>query len=86
MSSADTLIPVKTAVNSAVDYVREFGDLFPNPSRVRLEETEFDGSSEDWIITLSFEEVPFSNYRIYKQFRVNAHTGAVAAMKMKARE
>ena len=84
-ASVATLIPVKQAVQNAVAYVREFGDMFPYKDSARLEETELDDQRDEWLITISFDAPsdflgPMSK-RVYKVFHVNGHTGEVTAMK-----
>jgi len=85
------MIDVKSAVRTAIQYLQEFHEFIPARS-LRLEETELtdDGS---WLITLSTEDpdsppvvlAPFSRSgsRIYKQFRIDADTGAVKSMKVR---
>ena len=78
------MIDVRTAVRKAVEYVREFQDYLPQ-SDVRLEETEY-VEPDLWLITLSFtEDVPFiTDRRTYKEFRIDADTGDVKAMKVRS--
>jgi hypothetical protein len=76
------MIDVKTAVQQAIDYVREFADLLP-PRDLRLEETELTDDG-DWLITLSFVENPVIQNRSYKAFRINGETGAVISMKVRS--
>ena len=78
------MINVRTAVRKAVEYVREFQDYLPQ-SDVRLEETEY-VEPDLWLITLSFtEDVPFiTDRRTYKEFRIDADTGDVKAMKVRS--
>ncbi|HEY4941584.1 MAG TPA: hypothetical protein VII56_09150 [Rhizomicrobium sp.] len=86
-TEADTLIPVKQAVQNALAYVREFGDLFPSLSGARLEETEFDDERHEWVITMSFEESAlYGGGRLYKIFRVDAASGDVTAMRYRRPE
>src|SRR5437879_5827179 len=58
--SEDTVIPVKQAVDAALEYIRNFGGMFPDTYNVRLEETEIDDQDNDWLITLSFVENPIT--------------------------
>ena len=82
------MIDIKTAVQKAVEYVREFQDYLPR-SDIRLEETEFVDPGL-WEITLSFLEsgsVPVLGIparRIYKIFRIDAETGDVKSMKVRS--
>lgn len=61
---------------------------------VLLEEVELSDDRKQWLITIGFEVEPREttdrllaalkrNQRRYKQFRVDAETGEVAAMKMR---
>jgi|APDOM4702015191_1054821.scaffolds.fasta_scaffold646921_2 hypothetical protein len=79
------MINVKTAVRKAVEYVQEFQDYLPQRD-VRLEETEFDETGI-WLITLSFPSgniLPLGPARDYKEFRIDAETGEVTAMKVRS--
>jgi len=79
------MINVKTAVRKAVEYVQEFQDYLPQRD-VRLEETEYDDAGI-WLITLSFparDVLPFGSARDYKEFRIDAATGEVTAMKVRS--
>jgi hypothetical protein len=83
---------VKSAVRIAIQYLQEFHEFIPAHS-IRLEETEYDDNGY-WLITLSTlsPEDPsgilapprfFPSKRIYKQFRIDAETGEVKAMKVR---
>jgi len=78
------MIDVRTAVRKALAYVREFQDYLPQ-SDIRLEETEY-VEPDLWLITLSFpEDVPLiTDRRTYKEFRIDAETGDVKAMKVRS--
>ncbi len=80
------MIDVKTAVQRAVEYVREFQDYLPR-SDIRLEETEF-VDPNIWQITLSLSDalpvLGIPGGRIYKMFRINADTGQVVSMKARS--
>lgn len=78
------MLNVKQAVGAAIEYVKEFGDVFPFRD-ARLEETEFDRESGTWWITLSFldRENPLLTSRINKLFEVSADTGVIKSMKTK---
>jgi hypothetical protein len=73
------MITVKQAVASAIEYVDEFGHLLPR-ANLRLEETEFEESTNTWLITLSFSENLLGEGRTYKLFRVDAETGQIKSM------
>lgn len=75
-------IPVKKAVQNALEYMREFSDIIPNQSTTRLEETDYDDDRDDWLVTISYDLDPFGGgERTYKLFRIDAKTGEVTAMK-----
>jgi hypothetical protein len=79
----DTKVDVKTAVRKAIEYVREFQDYFPITD-VRLEETEF-VEPASWHITLSFSgDAVWGLQRNYKILRIDANTGDVVSMKIRA--
>jgi hypothetical protein len=73
------MLEVRDAVKAAIAYINEFSD-FINPVDARLEETEFDDSSNEWLITLSLVENAFSGARTYKLFRIDVF-GKVKSMK-----
>lgn len=86
-------IGVKDAVRIAMNYLAEFEDFIPIRD-VRLEETEYDDSG-DWLITLSAIDRPGGelgdlaaalggNKRNHKIFRIDAFTGNVKSMKVRA--
>lgn len=76
------MIDVKTAVRKSVEYVQEFREYLPGTD-IRLEETEY-VEPGFWLITLSFpEDIPIVKNRIYKEFRIDAETGEVTAMKVR---
>jgi hypothetical protein len=74
-------VDVKHAVQAAIDYVQNFGSLFPNQAGLRLEETEYDGAHDEWQITLSFLENQITGIRTAKLFRIDATNGMVKSMK-----
>ena len=82
------MIDVKTAVSAVEKYMQAFGTLLPQASP-RLEETEVDTDSGDWLITISVIDEPdlitqaLARYprRAYRQFRVDSTTGEVRSMK-----
>lgn len=76
------MISVKEAVARAIHYLDELGELMPK-SGLRLEETEFDDASGQWLITLSFGPNLFTNERTYKIFKVEADTGQIKSMKIR---
>lgn len=80
------MINVKQAVDAALGYVRQFGDLFP-AGGVRLEETELreevDGSRY-WSITLSFIENQMTGSRTTKIFLIDGETGEIVSMKTRS--
>jgi len=88
-----TPIDVKRAVKIAMQYLTAFEDLIPIRD-IRLEETEYDDSG-DWLITLSAIDRPAGelgalatalggNKRSYKVFRIDAFSGDVKSMKVRA--
>jgi hypothetical protein len=91
LMATSTPIDVKRAVNIAIEYLREFQDMMPARD-LRLEETEY-ANNGDWLITLSISDEMASlggiaaalgaNKRNYKQFRIDAVTGEVKAMKVR---
>ncbi len=82
------MVDVKTAVASAEAYLKSFPNLLQIVSP-RLEETEVDPDSGDWLITISFADDPNSltqmltqqPRRTYRQLRVDKSTGHVVSMK-----
>jgi hypothetical protein len=80
------MIDVKQAVDAALGYVRQFGELFPSGG-VRLEETELREESDGspyWTITLSFIESPMTGARTSKIFLIDGDTGQVLSMKTRS--
>ena len=86
-------VEVKDAVKIATEYLETFQDLIP-VRNVRLEETEYDDSG-DWLITLSTVDDSADTLgnlaatlgvgrRSYKVFRIDAATGKVKSMKVRA--
>lgn len=81
------MVDVKHAVSAVNAYLRSFPDLL-DPKSPRLEETEFDQASGQWVITVSYETEPSSGLgmigdsrqRLYRVFRVG-ETGEVLSMK-----
>lgn len=75
-------VDVRGAVQAVLSYVRAFDDLMPT-SRPRLEETYLDEETDDWVITLSFEDnqMVLDPTRIYKRFIVDRETGNVVSMR-----
>ena len=65
--------------------------FFPEAENVQLEEVELTGDKTQWLITLSYEGVSASvassllvgKSVIYKQFRLDAESGEVIAMKIR---
>jgi len=74
------MMNVKQAVAAAIAYMGEFQDLIPSQN-VRLEETELDEKSGDWLITLSTIENPIVGSRSYRVFYIDSDTGIVKSMK-----
>jgi hypothetical protein len=74
------MLEVRDAINASIAYIHEFSDYI-NPAEARLEETEFDESANEWLITLSLIENAFSGTRTYKIFRIDASTGKIKSMK-----
>lgn len=80
-------IDVKTAANLAADY---FTALFPNADKILLEEVELTDDRKHWFITLSYAPIAgetgiiaVMKPRNYKQFKIEAETGQVVAMKIR---
>ena len=80
------MVAVKDAVSAVNAYLRSFPDLL-DPKSPRLEETEFDQASGQWVITVSYETEPSglakigdSRQRLYRVFRVS-ESGEVLSMK-----
>ena len=81
------MVAVKDAVNAVNAYLLSFPDLL-SPKSPRLEETEFDQASGQWVITVSYETEPSSGLgmigdsrqRLYRVFRVG-ESGEVLSMK-----
>jgi len=79
---------VKGAVEAAVAYLRAFPNLLELASP-RLEETDTDPDTGDWLITISSIDDPNalatalsqSPRRIYRQIRNDKNTGQVVSMK-----
>ncbi|MDC7788083.1 hypothetical protein PQJ75_20920 [Rhodoplanes sp. TEM] len=84
------VVDVRAAVRAAAAYLDQFDD-FIGARQARLEETEFDDGSNQWVITLSMIDIPkdagtlaeLSSKRNYRQFRVDAETGHVNSMKVR---
>lgn len=74
------MLPVRSAVQAAMDYIAQFSDLVP-ANDVRLEETDFDDRANEWYVTLSIVDNEFTGHRIYKLFRVDGDSGLVKSMK-----
>ena len=73
---------MRDAVKAASKYLKDFEDLLPNLYSPRLEETEIDDDTLDWIVTLSFQSEPFNDGpRSYKRFWIDGQTGEVKSMK-----
>jgi hypothetical protein len=80
------MINVKQAVRAAREML---GSLFDECTlhNVRVEEVEQSDDERSWFITLGFDPTPLGRKdlihpaREFKQFRVNAQTGKVQAMK-----
>jgi hypothetical protein len=83
-------VDVRAAVRAAASYLDQFDD-FIGARQARLEETEFDDESNQWVITLSTIDIPksagtlaeLSSKRNYRQFRIDAETGHVKSMKVR---
>jgi hypothetical protein len=74
------MITVKQAVESVIQYMRDFSQYMPNSDQ-RLEEVEFDDQDNEWSIIVSFKENSFSNdSRIFKRFKVSGETSEVTSM------
>ena len=81
---------VKEAVDVATKYLRS---LYPQAANIRLEEVE--STDSRWLITLSFVHLDDAlsdqigriswggSQRDYKEFTVDAESGAVRAMKIR---
>lgn len=87
-------IPVKQAVRAASDELRELYDSV-TLADILLEEVELAEDGKFWLITLGFSrpvshtENPLAQYgkeykREFKQFKVDALTGEVQSMKIRA--
>jgi hypothetical protein len=85
----DQAIDVKAAGAAAEAYLKSFPHLI-QLSSPRLEETEVDADTGDWLITISFFDDPnpgLANVlgtpprRVYRQLRVDKNTGQVVSMK-----
>ena len=75
------MIDARAAVTAVNEYVKSFSDLLPLSSP-RLEETEFDPDTGEWLITISVVDNPDLSLslgtppkRLYKQFRVREGIG-----------
>jgi hypothetical protein len=77
------MIDVRQAVDAALGYVRQFGELFPSGG-VRLEETELREDGAYWLITLSFIDSPITVSRTSKVFVIGGETGQVLSMKTRS--
>lgn len=76
------MVTIRDAVRAATDYLRDFGELLPSQTGLRLEETELWDDPWLWIVTLSFQTDPFDDKsRTYKQFKIHPDTGEVLSMK-----
>ena len=81
------MVAIKDAVSAVNTYLRSFPGLL-DPKSPRLEETEFDQASGQWVITVSYETEPSSGLgmigdsrqRLYRVFRVG-ESGEVLSMK-----
>jgi hypothetical protein len=91
---AATILPPKDAVRAAIDFYRENVGLAAD-SLVQTEEIEFreSPSGPEWLITLSFPPLTNPNpiaalagRRAMKVFTVDAATGNVRSMKIRAAE
>jgi len=82
------MINVKTAIDKAKKHLMAF---FPEAENVQLEEVELTNDKTHWLITLSYEGVSASvassllvgKSVIYKQFKLDAESGEVIAMKIR---
>jgi hypothetical protein len=74
------MITVQQAVAKAVEYVDEFGHLL-STAGMRLEETEFSETSNEWLMTLSFSDSLLGDRRTYRLFRIAADSGAIKSMR-----
>jgi hypothetical protein len=75
------MITVKQAVESVIEYMRDFSQYMPNSDQ-RLEEVDFDDNGDEWRVIVSFKENSLSpGPRIYKQFRVNSDKAEVTSMR-----
>ena len=84
-------IDVKKAVNAARGYLNDMSPLIGAEVKdIRLEEVELTDQQDFWLITLGFNRrvngpiIPNQYERDYKLFKVNALTGDVEAMKIRA--
>jgi hypothetical protein len=81
---------VRSAVETADKFIRSFPNLL-NPASLRLEETDTDKGSGDWLITVSYQDATNQGTllgavsgRLYKQIRVSKITNEVISMKDRA--
>ncbi len=82
-------ISVKEAVEIALAYYRQFGNLLPNEN-LRLEETVADQQG-NWSITLSASEphplgAIMGTKRNFKSFDIDSKTGEVLGMRVRVLE
>jgi hypothetical protein len=91
----EVTVSVDSAAHTAFNELAKL--IGASPPGLRLEEVEFDDSSQSWLITLGYlaEDVDPNppvirpiverkKYeRVYKVFRIDGHTGAFRAMKIR---
>jgi len=75
------MISARQAMDSIVKYIRDLSDYIPSTD-LRLEEIE-PSDNDEWMITVSYLENPFSESsgRAYKLFRGDGNSSEVRSMK-----
>jgi len=76
-------ITARDAALAAVAYLHDVAGMVVTPS---VEEIELDAKREYWFVTLGYFEggqSPFGGNKVYKLFKVDAHTGEVVVMKIR---
>lgn len=71
---------------AAFKYLSEVATPSQKINDVRIEELELIEEKTIWNVVLSYEvlgDFPFQKFREYKEFRIDANTGLVLAMKVK---
>ncbi len=78
------MIEAKDAVIAAAKY---FTDITGHTGGVIVEEIELSDDEKYWLVTLGFkerEELMYAEKKAYKLFEVDAYTGEVRSMKIRA--